>query len=302
MKKLYLHIFLLLLPLLLLILFIPIDKRMRFQNMENDCFNHGIWIYDRIFNNSTPIDIAFFGSSHTINAVNDILIEENKNGLHVVNLGYCRLGMNLNFVLIKNLLEAKRVKQIILEVREDEDRYSHPVFPQLADEEDVFLSCPFYNRNILSDDYTALVFKIQLLQQKLFQQKINSEIRTDTFGYAGTDIVADEKDLDSAIQKRTNAIPLSEFERNFFMQFPRAYLKMIHQLCQENQVQLKFLYLPAYGTTPTKPKENNTYSQYGEVLIPPDSIFLNKNNWQDKDHLNEKGANEISEWLSQNIN
>ena len=146
MRKLILHINLFLLPLFLLLLVIPVDKRQKFVGLEADCYNHGIWVHDRIFHSQTPIDIAFLGSSHTICGVDDGFLSEKIEGLEVANLGYCRLGRNLNYVLLKELVSQNEVQQIIIEVREKEDRFSHPIFPYMARSEDVMLPKLFFNQ------------------------------------------------------------------------------------------------------------------------------------------------------------
>ena len=51
MKRLLRNIILFCVPLLVVLIILPVDKRSKYQGLEDDCFNHGIWIYDRVFNN-----------------------------------------------------------------------------------------------------------------------------------------------------------------------------------------------------------------------------------------------------------
>jgi len=76
------NIFIFLFPVILLVLIFPIDKRTRYTSLKDDCFNHGIWIHDRLFKNETPTDIIFLGTSHTVNAIDDKLIEDSLKGLN----------------------------------------------------------------------------------------------------------------------------------------------------------------------------------------------------------------------------
>ena len=55
----------------------PYSKEFAYHYIENDCYNHGAWIFDRITKNKTPIDIAFIGSSHTIHAFQEKKMEDN---------------------------------------------------------------------------------------------------------------------------------------------------------------------------------------------------------------------------------
>ncbi|MFH1320995.1 MAG: hypothetical protein ABII90_10130 [Bacteroidota bacterium] len=289
----------------LIVALIPIDKRLRYQNLENDCFNQGIWIHDRIFLNPRPIDIAFIGSSHTINGINDELIESNIQGqnLKVANLGYCRLGRNFSYSLVKDILKSKKPKWIIIEVREDEDRYSHPIFPYIADEKDVFLPYLLFNRDFINDYYHAFLYKLQLLQDAACKKDKYVPERKNNYGFASSQDTASSELLNEYKLKRSKPKPkLSQFQKNFYMVYPRRYLKKINTLVKEQHGFILFLYFPSYGSNLDKPLEYDTYKEYGEVLIPPKEIFNDQNNWYNENHLNKTGANALTNWLSEQIN
>src|ERR1035437_9615834 len=118
----------------------PYFEEFAWHYIQNDCYNHGAWIYDRINHNQTPIDIAFIGSSHTIHAFQDKTIEQKLGtGYHVSSMGYCRYGRNLQYTLLRMLLEHKNPKYVVIEVHEDEEKNSHDIFPYLAKTNDLFL-------------------------------------------------------------------------------------------------------------------------------------------------------------------
>ena len=305
MKRLYKNIILFLLPVIVLVLILPVDKRMKFQGLHYDCFNHGIWIYDRIFNNSKPVDIAILGSSHTINGMDDKLIENEmqETDFKVVNFGYCRLGRNFSFALLKEIIEEKRPKYLILEVLEDEDWFSHPIYPYIARSEDVVLVNPLINRNYLKDLYTHCAYKTELTQEFLYQKTETDTIRQHEFGFSSSADTISSDILDEIkIQRSIKRPEQSGIERSYFMSMPRKYLKKIHKLCEKNNMKILFLYLPSYGVRYKKPKEYTAYQKYGEVIIPPEYIMDNKNNWYDENHLNVSGANKLSFWLANELN
>ncbi len=233
-------------------------KRALYQGLKDDCFNHGIWIYDRIYNNEKPIDIAFLGSSRTVNGINDHLMEEKyaQQKLNVVNFGYCRLGMNLNYILLKEIVKAKKIKTIVLEVRQDEDRYSHLIFPYIADSKDVLFPNLLFNRDFISDYYNHFSYKLKILRNSIFNATTNKEIKTEDFGFASHPDTALLLSLNQIKEKRAvHRTELTEMERNFYMKFPRAYLKKIAEIYEQNNIQMFFLYLPEYGSLVYKPKE-----------------------------------------------
>lgn len=304
MKKLFRNIVLFLLPVLILVIILPVDNRLRYQGLKDDCFNHGIWIHDRIFNNPKAVDIAILGSSHTINGINDKLIEGelSAHNLSVANFGYCRLGRNFTYSLLKQILEKKAPQYLIIEVREDEDRYSHPIFPFISRSSDVILPNPIFNRDIISDIYSHLGYKVELTQDKIYKQIPVGSIRTDDFGFASSKDTASSALLDEI--KSTNSITkpeLSDAGRAFHMSYPRSYLRKIDRLCKSQNIKIIFLYLPSYSSHLEKPKEYKTYLNYGEVLIPPNIILDNPSYWHDSDHLNQTGAWFLSYWIAGRI-
>lgn len=300
MKRLYKHTILFLLPVFLLVIILPVKKRLKYQGLENDCFNHAIWIHDRLYQNSKPVDIAILGSSRTINGVNDKLMEQKleKYDKAVVNFGYCRLGRNLSYTLLKEIVKTKKPEYLVIEISRGEDRYSHPVFPNIAVTFDVLFANPFFNRDFLSDIHTHISYKIELWQEFLFRNKPEAPVRTSDFGFASSaDTIAIEK-LEAVKTERSKPKPeLNKLEQIFFMSFPKIYLKKIHRLCRKNNIDILFLYIPQYGTSQFIPNEYNTYIRYGKVIFPPASIFDNPCYWHDDEHLNQTGANELSLYL-----
>ena len=304
MKKLYRNIVLFLFPVVLLILLLPVNPRLRYAGLAHDCYNHGIWIYDRIFHNRKRVDVAFFGSSHTINDVDDRLIERHLvKKMTVANFGYCRLGRNLSYVLLKELLKKKRPQFVFLEVREDEDYFSHPVFPYVASDWDVLFPHLLFDARYFSDVWVHFSYKAELLQDALFSREDKIPVRTGDFGHSAFPDTASRAVLAKAYaeQNRPKGKP-SKTERDFHLAFARGYLKDIARLCEQEKIKLIFLYLPSYGSGLKRPKEFATYAKYGEVWLPPPVFFEKETNWHDAGHLNRVGARELSLWLAKRIN
>jgi hypothetical protein len=301
MKRVFFNILLFLLPLVVLIYLFPFERRQRYIQLKEDCSWHGIWFYDRIHHNDTPVDVAFFGSSHTINGIMDEYIENQLkvSSVHVVNFGYCRYGVNIYPVLLKEVLRSKKPKILFLEVREDENRYSHPVFPYIADASDIFLATPFFNRDLVRDYFNSFLYRLRLLKVQYFKKDSIVPFRTGDFGFMGSKDTASEAFLEKV--KLEHMKPKGKpghLERNFYMTYPRIYLKKLSKLCIENNIRLRFLYIPEYGSRVKEPLEMMTYRKYGDVLIPPREIFEDRDNWGDENHLNRAGAEKLSKWVA----
>lgn len=302
MKRLLKNIILFCIPVLAMLIVLPVDKRSKYQGLEDDCFNHGIWVYDRIFSNEKPIDIAFLGSSRTINGIDDELITSQLKGISAVNLGYCRLGRNLTYVLLKEISQEKDLKTVVVEVREKEDRYSHPIFPHLAWSQDVVLPNPFFNRDMFSDMWTHFAYKIEVSQDVFYKQETAFPISEEAFGFTPHTETASTEYLDEVLQKKSiQKKQLSQTEQDFHNNFSRVYLRKISNFCDQNDIELYFLFMPGYGTPQELPGQYETYQKYGKVLIPPRKIFTKQSYWFDENHLNEAGARDLSLWIADEI-
>jgi len=291
-------------PVFLLITFLPINKRFYYQELKNDCFNHGIWIYDRI-NNNLPIDILFMGSSHTINGINDKLIQnklENEN-LRVVNFGYCRLGRNFIYSLLKETLKSKKIKYLVLEVTLDENNYGHPIFPYVADTWDVVFANVLFSRDYFTDIHKHFIYRIELMQDIIFKKLVKSPINKNEHGFASSNVVASVDLLNKTKGDRSGVIIKDgHLKRNYLLTYPRRYLRKIAKLCKNKHTEIYFLYLPEYGYAQPEMMEYDTYIRYGEVIIPPDSIYNKMEFWGDENHLNVNGGNALSEWIALDLN
>ncbi len=304
MKRLFCNILLFLLPLIFLIYFIPVDRRQRFIQLKEDCSYQGIWFFDRVHHNDNPTDVVFFGSSHTVNGIMDEFIEKQLKvpSVHVVNFGYCRYGVNIYYVLLKEILRTKKPKILFLEVREDEDHYSHPVFPYIADANDIFLATPFFNRDLARDYFDSFLYRLQLLKVQYFKKDSIVPFRTGNFGFMGSKDTASNAFLEKVKQEHERPKPaLTTLERYFYMTYPRTYLEKLSEICIENNIRLSFLYIPEYGSREKEPLEMMTYRKYGEVLIPPHEIFEDPDNWFDENHLNQAGTLKLSAWVGSQI-
>lgn len=304
MKRIFFNVLLFLLPLVILIYLIPIDRRQRFIQLKEDCSYRGIWLFDRVHHNHNPIDVAFFGSSKTINGIMDECIEKQLNlpSVHAVNFGYCRYGVNLYFVLLKEILRSKKPKILFLEVRREENRYSHPVFPYIADANDIFLATPFFNRDLVRDYFDSFLYRLKLLKVQYFKKDSAAPFHTGDFGFMGSGDTASKALMEKVKLEHTiPAIQLDLLGRYLYMTYPERYLKKLSELCNENHIRLIFLYFPEYCSHVKEPLDIMTYRKYGNVLIPPYEIFNDPDNWGDGSHLNRAGARKLSEWLAGQI-
>ncbi len=283
---------------------IPYSSNFSRHFIKDDCYNHGAWIFDRITKNQTPIDVAFIGSSHTIHSFQEKKMEETlENKYHLANLGYCRFGRNLEYLFVKELLEYKKPKLIIIEVHEDEPKNSHDIFPYLAQTKDLFVSPTFVNRDYISDVFKGASARLEQLKASYIFKQQYPEPDLNPYGYGESDRIATSEELDknrlgwSKWFKRRNAPVIEEFQ----LKYPLAYLSKTIGLLNSRKIPFIFVYLPESGSKLAMPLRSAFYQKYGQILILPDSIISNPANWMDEMHFNNKGAEQTSDWMARKL-
>ena len=295
---------------LIVIFLVPVNRKYAYNFViRGGCEGRSSWIYNRIFESDSDIDVAFIGSSHTMSAINDQLIEEYFNSAtHLnykfANLGYCGFGRDFHYLITKDLLEHKKIKTIILELNEDESQYGNGSFPNVATSKDLFGAPIYFNRSYFPDIYKGLILRIQYFRELVTYENRQRELPIpDTrYGFNGTDRIADSAQLGDAKRKHHGPqkfkIDLIENQLN---SYPLEYVRRINELARKNRVQIYFLYLPEYGFPIDTLGMKKTYGKYGRILIPEKQILDNTLNWCDKGHLNTKAANVYAKYLSEEL-
>jgi hypothetical protein len=281
----------------------PYDKGFGYGSMFPGCGNQGSWLYNRVFINPKKIDVAFIGSSHTMNAVNDAclrdLSQQNGVALEFTNLGFCRTGRDLQYTLAKDLLSRKKIKLLVIEVTERESYWSHPDFPYIASTHDLLRPV------VLNSEYPRIVidgltYRWEYSKNILFDNSPQEDTNTmSDHGFRGHDHIADKEQLVNA--ERQSRERFSDTSDHFTLPYSRDWLKAIIDLADESHVRIAFLYLPGYGTPLKKPLENSWYSSYGQVITLPDSVRERQDFWYDDAHFNDRGAKALAPYLYSEI-
>ena len=312
MKKFIRNILLFIIPFIGGIIYIylnPFDKKYGYSYRDNvDC--NTSWIYYRLFENPQPIDIAFLGTSHTGCGINDSLIEklvskQINHPINIANLAYCTKGRNIQYPLIKDLLSTKKPKLIIIEVAEEEDKYSHQDFGYIADFNDVVKADIGYNFDYFKNLYSSLNCRFNFYRKsELNLLNIKKPANyNQNHSYVPFNFFAEEKKLEKHLlnQQKRYKKKLSYFVSDFKFSYPKKYVTKIVSLAKRENIKVVFLYIPSYGYSIEKPLEYDFYKGETEIILPPDTIFTNKDNWFDSQHLNYKGSTSFAKWLSKEL-
>jgi hypothetical protein len=308
MKKFLTAVAFFVLPLLLgimVIFLVPINRKYAYSFVnKGGCEGRSSRLYQRIYEDTMPIDIAFIGTSHTMCGVNDSLIEKQltdslNQTVRCANLAYCGYGRNFDYLIVKDLLLHKKVKTLVLEIREEESTLGHGSFAHIASINDILTAPISYNRSYLPDIYHALLMRLQYLRESVTgENNRDVNIPESEFGYNKVNVTADSNALAERKKKiEAKGKPIFAFVDKGLQSVPLKYVQKIRRLCDEHSTQLLLLYLPEYGHFRTHEELQTEYAPYGPILFPPDSVLNNVSNWSDAGHLNGRGAEEVSEGI-----
>jgi hypothetical protein len=283
---------------------LPVDRKYAYNFISRGgCQGRPPWIYKQIFESEENIDIAFVGTSHTMNAVDDkviqqSIIEATHAPLVCKNISFCGFGRDFDYIIIKDLLLHKKPKLVVLEIRENEGRFSHSSFACVADARDLFGAPKFINRSYFPDLYKALLFRLQYVRELVTHEDIKREtdISPSPYRFNGTANTADTVELVNhladVMRKNRNGIPAIE---NLLDKYPMAYIKRIADLVKQHNVRMVFLYIPSYAGQSDTAAIVKRYSPFGKVILADADMLAKKSNWMDFEHMNIDGAERLSE-------
>ena len=303
---------------------LPHDKYLRYQSLNDHVAPNAYWIYQRIHRDETPIDVAFVGSSRTGRSVNTARLQrdlaERGFDVHAVNFHVVKTGRDMHYVIAKELLTHRKVKLLVVEMTELEDRKSHPDFIFLADPIDVIRAPILINLNYFSD-----LARLPGRQTDLFL-----ETRMEGLGLRKPDFVPPAYQgpnldwteyLDTLDGKRyplttqhsreqmeelrhkqeasiTPAVLPQSFE-NLEFQVPRHYIASILALAKEQGTKVVFLYAPRYGGPHTPPPYDRLYSSV--PLMNPEPLLREHHIWADATHVNWEGSKILTDFVADEL-
>lgn len=285
------------------IFFIKTNREFCYNYVKGDCDGRGKLLYKKIYEDDRKVDYLFVGSSKTWNDIDDGLLESliNKpDNYHykLFNAGYCRFGRNLDYLFCKEFVKRNRLKKIFLEVRADESTTSHPIYPYLANGNEVLEGALALNGSLFSEMYNHLLMNVNFARCKT-NLEISEKNTTSSslHGYNNIEKIISTQELDLFYEKEKN----NSFDVNtnsISYRFSDYYLNKIKKLCDARNIDLVFIYLPSYANLNKEPAFKSEYEKWGRVIMPPDSIFNNKSYWKDVAHFNSFGATAYTKFLA----
>ena len=285
---------------------IPLDKQFAYHYVKGECSDKASWMYHRVFEDERPVDIVFSGASQTGSAVIDETISEKLSqtagkNIEVVNYGYCRGGRDIQYTMLKDLFHQKHPQLLVLEVTEDEPKKSHPVFPYLADTKDLLGSFTPLNLRYFTSIWKGVTVRFESLRAQVTNSYRYKEHGSyPPFGYRGSSHTVKREYINENAKKWEHRFSRQKpgSLRRIELSYSKHYVRKIVELANKNNCEVAFLYLRESGSNLKVPLLEEYYLDFGELIILPNEIFENSNNWKDPTHFNDSGAKEASEFLA----
>ncbi len=309
-------------------LVLPHDRYIRWQALRTEAYARLGWSYERIHGDRTPIDIAFIGTSHTLNGVDAAAVSQeiaaegarapDGRCLTATNLAIPEYGRNLHWIMARELLQTRKVDTLVLEVFENETRKAHPVFEHVADEHDVLTAPMLVNIGYFHDIVRLPFRQLSLWLESLYPEDFGLKRWFDPRDYDGSTVdntrVVNANGV-ALTPPRNKTVALSELQaearsnagrKNLHMLgarfdkyeyvVPNTYVRDILDLAQRRGVRVVFLYLPGYGQ-PAQPVDMRLYD--GRKMLFANDILAHTDYWYDVHHLNAVGAAALSRRVGQ---
>lgn len=291
---------------------LPHDLVVRYSALTGDA-KRVQWVYRRVNVDQAPVDVAFIGTSHAMQAVDDASIESalrnSGRPLNVANLAVPYHGRDLHHFVFQELLEARNPKLVVLEVRHAEGRDGHPVFAEIADVGQVLGSSLRIYLRALQDLARLPNRQLSLFMRNFLQPDVEDTLqrpnenlhsyRADIRPLAGDGAEAGMK-RGRAFNARVNASAWRKSLEPLEYRYARNIVREMCEKAQASGTEMTFLYLPFYSA-PAKPHDLKFYRQCGEVWFMHPEVIASTNKWRDKNHLNDDGSALMAPWLAERI-
>ncbi|RMG70639.1 MAG: hypothetical protein D6722_08445 [Bacteroidetes bacterium] len=313
MKKLLTRTFLWLLLCLTLtstaVLLAPYDKKFGYQFIQGAGIEKVQWVYCRIFEDPTPIDVAIMGTSRTYFGVNDTLISDTLSArtgrpVHAVNLSFYGRSRNQHLFMLEDMIgQGKRPKVLVLGVMEKELRRSHSLGGAMISTSQLGCIIHPLNRRIVKDVTSFIEVRKGYTKYLLGMETEWHSCDPATPTFDARDTLLSAAELAEHQEKMNQILSPIYTDTTYWgweFHYPLSLLRKIVKLCRENDIQIVFSYMPAYqGPEAPFPFFLDQYKAWGSVCLAPVEVLNDPTCWMDSDHYNKRGNEICSQALGQ---
>lgn len=277
------------------------------------------WIRTKIY--ETPhqtIDYVLIGSSRTWCAVKSRQIEHALEPVSVWNFGRHWTGRDIDYLIIKALLEHHDVKHIFVEMIGQEDFAPHPLTKYIIAPDEVAAEADYHFKNVRAMDVLTYSANLKERIKHLLNYSAELSMRAYRVGvlsvwskiFPGEDFITalarhDESggfyvDDSQLTQKKEFAQQFGRFQPFYPVSkgpymippgtYPDYYLRKINDVCRRKNAELSFVFVSDFAAVLPHDQMFDHFSQWGPIYIPTLRHIYKAEYWRDKNHLYQKGS------------
>lgn len=262
---------------------------------------------ERIFS-PTPasFDIAFIGSSHIWNAVDTELINQRRPGRYCYNFGVNWFGNDTKLVIVRDLLEHKPVRCVVLEITNFDDKEQHEYFKFLATLSDLSRTGKHAWSDLTVYDIFTLSTAMKRQTEHFASVALPFMIKGCYFAfreYVWKTPAVPQQEHDGFLPITTvydfpdKSYTVSESDDSRYDIVLSPPVEEIGRLCRERQVPLYFLFVPARNEAYPGHKFIAELRRWGHPIILDSRQIYPPQFWYNSSHLNTAGAAVFTEML-----
>ncbi|MHB8285476.1 MAG: hypothetical protein ACYDD1_12460 [Caulobacteraceae bacterium] len=292
-----------LLAVVVLLALAPVSRQSRLSTLQGDG-RRVTALYDRIVVDPTPIDVAFIGSSHTVNGVDAAGEQAALAALgvraRVANLGMFVMGRDLQLFLVRQLVTHKGPKVLVVEINEHVAPLGHPYLPYVGDASDMIaagapLNLPKMFLLFLKEQMRGVADAVLPGRAKTTSPLGLNGWQPLTGVWSGA---RGAPSLGDRLQARFGPrLRLGIYSATSY--YEDGAVRRIVDLAKAHGVQVVFLYLPEYRyAADPDPALLRRYARLAPVVAMPRALALDRSNWFDHAHLNQDGARRLTPALT----
>jgi hypothetical protein len=307
-------------------LLLPDPAYLRYQLSAHTIQFHSWWIYQRIHDDPTPIDVAVVGTSKAQDGVSPVALEDDLSRelgrpIHVAAFGMVDQGRNLHYAIVKELLATRpEVKMLVVQVEASAYWSGHPLFRYIADDWDVIRSPVVSAKSYFTDLLYLPMRHILCFSESLFPSLFDVQTSFDPSKYDGprVDWTKTFIGFDGSLHNNDHTSPVSVMlsetgqPRQWYIRLlqklvpksiPTAveytFTKDIVKLAKAHGVSIVFVNIPVFENR--EPIQNPGFyesrGRYFSALNVANQPLL----YSSGPHLNHDGAIVLSDWLATKI-
>ncbi len=306
---------------------LPHDPYIRYQSFQGTIFTRLKWVYERIHFDPAPVDILITGASREgagiVAPELEAELRERGRPYRVANFSLPASGMDIRLTILREVLETKKPKLVIVSVVEQLPRDGHQAFGDLARPGEILAAPRLINRTLPNNLARLPIRQIELALATRVPATFGYQAGFDPLTYKGTSFRLTPAEVHGAAppashltmspqahlawmeaesaKARASMRPPLLPERFGDLEFgvSRHYLKAVKDLAEANGAKVVFVFLPFFKGY-SEPLDRAWLDGLAPIWST-DQFITDPLAFKDMAHMRDEATPAIADWLATRI-